>query len=100
MKEQIIDFIIMIHFKNAMALTYGFWAQVTRVGDTLVVDTEEIENLDKVILEMYPEFKMANTAIGGHNDGSFNPSHSRLCICTSWLRKEHFAHTLPVGRYY
>ena len=84
------------HFKNAMALTYGFWApQVTRVGDTLVVDTEEIENLDKVILEMYPEFKMANTAIGGHSDGSFNLPKPGLCICTPWLNKEHFAHTLP-----
>lgn len=84
------------HFCNALALTYSFWApQITRVGDTLVIDTEEIQNLDKVILEMYPEFKMANTAIGGHNDGSFNLPKPGLCIACPWLDKDHFVNTLP-----
>jgi hypothetical protein len=52
--------------------TWGFWApMVTRVGDTLVVDISEQENLAKYLLKEYPEFKQGHVAIGGHNDGSF-----------------------------
>ena len=84
------------NFRRAMHLSYSFWApQITRVGDTLIVDTEEISNLDSAILEMYPEFKSANTAIGGHNDGSFNLPKPGLCIAAPWVDKERFKNTLP-----
>ena len=83
-------------FRSAMAMTYGFWApQITRVGDTLVIDVSEVTNLDEVILDMYPEFKKANTAIGGHNDGSFNLPKPGLCIAAPWIDKERFRETLP-----
>lgn len=84
------------NFRAAMCMTYGFWApQITRVGDTLVIDVSEATNLDEVILDMYPEFKRANTAIGGHNDGSFNLPKPGLCIAAPWIDKETFRHTLP-----
>ena len=83
-------------FCRAMHLSYSFWApQITRVGDTLIIDTEEISNLDSAILKMYPEFKGANTAIGGHNDGSFNLPKPGLCIAAPWTDKESFKNTLP-----
>lgn len=52
--------------------SWGFWApMVTRVGDTLVVDVSEQENLADYLLAEYPEFKQSHVAIGGHNDGAF-----------------------------
>ena len=42
---------------------------------------------------MYPEFKSANTAIGGHNDGSFNLK-TRFMYCGVLVDKERFKNTL------
>ena len=46
---------------------------VTRVGDTLVVDSEDKINVAEWLLKNFPEYKQANHAIGGHNDGTFCP---------------------------
>ena len=57
---------------------------VTRVGDTLVVDTENRLNVDKWLLKKFPEYKYAHHAIGGHNDGSFCPLKPGHLITAMW----------------
>ena len=60
-------------FEAVMNYTWFCWApMMTRVGDTLVYDTEEITNMDKVISKFAPQFKNSIVGIGGHNDGTFN----------------------------
>lgn len=57
---------------------------VTRVGDTLVVDSEDRLNVDKWLLKNFPQFKHAHHAIGGHNDGSFCPLKPGHLITAMW----------------
>ncbi len=91
-EEHLEDF----QFERFLYQTSAFWApQITRVGDTLIIDTEDITNLDKVILEMYPNYKKANVAIGGHNDGSFNLPKPGLAVCCPWIDPKEFSNTLP-----
>ena len=57
---------------------------VTRVGDTLVVDSEDRLNVDKWLLKNFPQFKHTHHAIGGHNDGSFCPLKPGHLITAMW----------------
>lgn len=69
------------YYKQYCYDTWGFWApMVTRVGDTLIVDIEEQENLAKYVAQRFPEFKQARVAIGGHNDGTFCPPKPGLIV--------------------
>jgi len=81
---------------RAMGYTWGFWAPtVTRVGDTLILDTKDVENLDDAMIELYPQFKRTNTANGGHSDATFNLPKPGLVICASYLDKDTFKETCP-----
>ena len=83
-------------YANFIGHTSGFWApQVTRAGDTLIIDTEEIENLDTYLMELYPHYKKTNVAIGGHNDGSFCLAKPGLVITAPWIDQEQFKTTVP-----
>ena len=85
-----------IHMKEVLRYTWSYWApMITRVGDTLIIDTLETENLDEYILDNYPVYKKANVAIGGHNDGSFNLPKPGLGICAPWVDPNMFKDTLP-----
>lgn len=83
-------------YLKAMGYTWSFWAPtITRAGDTLIIDTKDVANLDKAILDMYPHFKGANTAEGGHSDATFCLAKPGLVICASWIDEETFKETLP-----
>ncbi len=83
-------------FEAVMNYTWFCWAPtMTRVGDTLIYDIEEITNMDKVISKFVPQFKKSKVGIGGHNDGTFILPKPGLCISASWGRKEQFQQTLP-----
>ena len=83
-------------FEAVMNYTWFCWAPtMTRVGDTIIYDIEEITNLDKVISKFTPQFKKSEVAIGGHNDGTFNLPKPGLCISASWGRKKDFEKTFP-----
>ena len=83
-------------FEPVMNYTWFCWAPtMTRVGDTIIYDVEEITNMDKVISKFTPQFKKSKVAIGGHNDGTFCLAKPGLCISASWGRKEDFEKTLP-----
>ena len=58
--------------------------QVTRVGDTLVVDISEKRNLAKYLSEKIPQFKQCHVAIGGHNDGTFSPVKPGHIVTCAW----------------
>lgn len=76
--------------------TWGFWAPaVHRVGNRLIIDQEDWSNLADFLLDRYPQYEGANTAIGGHNDGSMNLPKPGLVVCSPWLEKDHFKDTLP-----
>jgi len=78
------------------AATQMFWAPtVTRVGDTLVVDSKDVQNLPRVMVDLYPQFKTPHVAIGGHNDGTFCTPKPGLIICAPWIEKDTFAKTFP-----
>lgn len=83
-------------YQKFLKHTYQFWAPtVTRVGDTLVVDQEEVINLGSWLLEHYPYYKQATVAIGGHNDATYcipKPGH---IICSPWETAETFRETFP-----
>ena len=68
---------------------------VTRVGDKLIIDLLETPWLADKVLNHYPQYEGANTAIGGHNDGSFNLPKPGLVVCGPWLGPDHFKDTLP-----
>lgn len=76
--------------------TYQFWAPtITRVGDTLVVDQEEVVNLSNWLMEKYPQYKQSVVAIGGHNDATYcipKPGH---IICSPWESEDTFKDTFP-----
>ena len=57
---------------------------VTRVGDTLVVDSEDKINVGPYLLKKFPEYKQVNHAIGGHNDGTFCPLKPGHIITAAW----------------
>jgi hypothetical protein len=57
---------------------------VTRVGDTLVVDSEDKINVAEWLLKKFPEYKQVNHAIGGHNDGTFCPLKPGHLITAAW----------------
>lgn len=83
-------------WKDWCIKTWNFWAPViTRFGDTLVVDVEEVTNLAKWMLGNFPQYKQANVAIGGHNDGSYCPVKPGQIICAPWMKPEDFKDTLP-----
>ncbi len=83
-------------FEIVMNYTWFCWAPtMTRVGDTIIYDVEELTNMDKVISKFVPQFKKSKVAIGGHNDGTFCLAKPGLCISASWGRKEKFEKTLP-----
>lgn len=72
---------------------YNYWCsqsmdyaapQVTRVGDTLVVDTSERRNLAKYLNSKIPQFKQCHVAIGGHNDGTFSPVKPGHIVTCEW----------------
>lgn len=77
------------HFKNDIfhncVTTYCWDAPfVTRVGDTVVVDSEDKTGVAEWLLNNFPEFKQAHHAIGGHNDGSFCPLKPGHLITAAW----------------
>ena len=83
-------------FIRAMGYTWGFWAPtVTRVGDTLILDTKDVENLDDAMIELYPKFKHTKTANGGHSDATFNLPKPGLVIAASYIDEEIFKETCP-----
>ena len=59
----------MMFLKTVLVLIVGT-PFVTRVGDTVVVDSEDKTGNVGRLLKNFPEFKQAHHAIGGHNDGS------------------------------
>lgn len=83
-------------YHNYCHSTWGFWApMVTRVGETLVVDTAEQQNLGKYMIANYPEFSQSNVAIGGHNDGTFCTPKPGLVINADPDETENFKTTFP-----
>ena len=68
---------------------------IHRVGNRLIIDVEDHSNLDKVILERYPEFTGANIAVGGHTDGCMNLPKPGLVICAPFVNESMFKETLP-----
>ena len=83
-------------FERYRANTQQFWAPtVTRCGDRLIVDTEDVQNLNIILGHMYPQFKTPTVAIGGHNDGTFCTPKPGLVICAPWVDKNIFAKTFP-----
>ena len=66
---------------------------VTRVGDTVVVDSEDKTGVAEWLLKDFPEFKQAHHAIGGHNDGSFCPLKPGHLITAMWHTD--FSETFP-----
>jgi hypothetical protein len=65
--------------------SHGYAApQVTRIGDTLVVDTSEIGNLARYLAKALPQYKQCHVAIGGHNDGTFSPVKPGHIVTASW----------------
>ena len=78
---------------NVGSPDHAFWCnqsmgyaapQVTRVGDTLVVDISEQRNLAKYLSEKIPNFNQCHVGIGGHNDGTFSPVKPGHIITASW----------------
>lgn len=66
--------------------SHGYAApQVTRVGDTLVVDTSEIGNLARYLSKSLPQYKQCHVAIGGHNDGTFSPVKPGHIVTANWF---------------
>ena len=57
---------------------------VTRVGDTLVVDSEDRLNVDKWLLKKLQNINKYIMPIGGHNDGSFCPKTVGHIITAMW----------------
>ena len=57
---------------------------VTRVGDKLVVDSEDRLNMGKWLLNKFPEYKHVSHTIGGHNDGTFCPLKPGHLITAAW----------------
>jgi hypothetical protein len=78
-------------YKN---MTWGYQApSVTRVGDVLVVDQIEVNNLGEYITSTYPEFKQTHHAMGGHNDGVFCPIRPGHIVTTD--EKTNYSDTFP-----
>jgi len=76
--------------------TFQFWAPlIHRVGNRLIIDLQDWSNIDKLLLERYPEFIGANVAMGGHNDGMMNLPKPGLVVCSPDLPKGYFDKTLP-----
>lgn len=66
--------------------SHGYAApQVTRVGDTLVVDTSEVGNLARYLSKSLPQYKQCHVAIGGHNDGTFSPVKPGHIVTATWF---------------
>ena len=66
--------------------SYGYAApQVTRIGDTLVVDTSEVGNLARYLSAALPQYKQCHVAIGGHNDGTFSPVKPGHIVSANWF---------------
>jgi len=85
-----------MNLRKFKGLTQMFWAPtVTRVGDTMVVDSYDISNLPRVINDLYPQFKIPHVAVGGHNDGTFCTPKPGLVVCAPWIDKESFKKTFP-----
>lgn len=57
---------------------------ITRVGDTVVVDSEDKINVDKWLIKNFSQYKQAHHAIGGHNDGTFCPLKPGHIITAQW----------------
>ena len=70
---------------------------ITRVGDTVVVDSEDKINVDKWLIKNFSQYKQAHHAIGGHNDGTFCPLKPGHIITAQW--QIDYSNTFPDGMY-
>lgn len=66
---------------------------VTRVGQDLYVDSLDHPNLPGWIKRHYPEYRVHDVRIGGHNDACFSPVKPGLILSITGL--DHYEHTFP-----
>ena len=84
------------NFEQAHKQSWNFFAPfITRFGDRLVVDNDEIKNLGEWIIKEFPEYKQTKIAIGGHSDGTFCPVKPGKVLCAPWMKHKQYAKTLP-----
>ena len=84
------------NYDQAVDQSWNFFAPcVTRFGDRLVVDNEDIKNLGQWIQQEFPQYKQTKIAIGGHSDGTFCPVKPGKVICAPWMYPKNYRKTLP-----